>query len=93
MTKRYGELLAVDHVSFGIDRGEFSGFLGPNGAGKTTTVRMLTGLIRWDEGEASILGYQAGSLRAKQVTGVVPEMANAYTALSGWDNFTEFRPA
>ncbi|MGQ9546856.1 MAG: ATP-binding cassette domain-containing protein, partial [Dehalococcoidia bacterium] len=40
LTKRYGELVAVDHVSFTINRGEFFGFLGPNGAGKTTTVRM-----------------------------------------------------
>jgi ABC-2 type transport system ATP-binding protein len=47
---------------------------------------MLTGVIRADEGTASILEYKAGSLRAKQVTGVVPEMANAYGDLSGWHN-------
>ena len=86
LTKYYGELLAVDHVSFTVRRGEFFGFLGPNGAGKTTTVRMLTGVITADEGNASILGYKAGSLKAKQVTGVVPEMANAYADLSAWDN-------
>lgn len=86
MTKYYGELLAVDHVSFTVRTGEFFGFLGPNGAGKTTTVRILTGVIKADKGSASILGYRAGSLKAKQVTGVVPEMANAYTDLSGWDN-------
>jgi ABC-2 type transport system ATP-binding protein len=86
LTKYYGELLAVDHVSFTIRRGEFFGFLGPNGAGKTTTLRILTGVIRADEGSASILQYKAGSLKAKQITGVVPEMANAYTDLSGWDN-------
>ncbi|MGQ9546857.1 MAG: ATP-binding cassette domain-containing protein, partial [Dehalococcoidia bacterium] len=62
------------------------GFLGPNGAGKTTTVRMLTGVITADEGIASILEYKAGSLKAKQVTGVVPEMANPYADLSGWHN-------
>jgi ABC-2 type transport system ATP-binding protein len=86
LTKRYGELVAVDHVSFAVKRGEFFGFLGPNGAGKTTTVRMLTGVIRPDEGSASILQYKAGSLKAKQVTGVVPEMANPYGDLSGWNN-------
>jgi len=86
LTKYYGELLAVDHVSFSVGRGEFFGFLGPNGAGKTTTLRMLTGVIRADEGSASILKYKAGSLKAKQVTGVVPEMANAYADLSAWDN-------
>jgi len=88
LTKYYGELLAVDHISFAVMRGEFFGFLGPNGAGKTTTVRMLTGVIRVDEGSASILEYKAGSLKAKQVTGVVPEMANAYADLSAWNNLT-----
>ena len=86
LTKYYGELLAVDHVSFTVGRGELFGFLGPNGAGKTTTVRMLTGVIKADEGGASILGYRAGSLKAKQVAGVVPEIANAYADLSGWNN-------
>jgi ABC-type multidrug transport system ATPase subunit len=43
LTRRYGKLLAVDHVSFAVRRGEVFGFLGPNGAGKSTTVRMLTG--------------------------------------------------
>ncbi len=86
LTKRYEKLVAVDHVSFEVRTGEIFGFLGPNGAGKTTTVRMLTGVIRADEGQATILGYKAGSLEAKQVTGVVPEMANAYNDLSGWNN-------
>ncbi|OGN96021.1 MAG: ATP-binding protein [Chloroflexi bacterium RBG_13_51_36] len=86
LTKCFGDLLAVDHVSFIVSKGEFFGFLGPNGAGKTTTVRMLTGVIRPDAGTASILEYEAGSLRAKQLTGVVPEMANAYGDLSGWHN-------
>ena len=86
LTKHYGKLLAVDHVSFKVKQGELFGFLGPNGAGKTTTVRMLTGIIRADEGSASILGHKAGSLGAKQMTGVLPETANAYTDLSGWNN-------
>jgi ABC-2 type transport system ATP-binding protein len=86
LSKYYGQLPAVDCVSFTVRTGEFFGFLGPNGAGKTTTLRILTGVIKADEGSASILEYKAGSLTAKQVTGVVPEMANAYTDLSGWDN-------
>jgi ABC-2 type transport system ATP-binding protein len=86
LTKRYGELVAVDHISFQVKQGELFGFLGPNGAGKTTTVRILTGVIKADEGTALIAGYPAGSLKAKQVAGVVPEMANAYPDLSGWDN-------
>jgi ABC-2 type transport system ATP-binding protein len=86
LTKRYGELVAVDRISFQVKQGELFGFLGPNGAGKTTTVRILTGVIKADEGTALIAGYPAGSLKAKQVAGVVPEMANAYPDLSGWDN-------
>ena len=86
LTKYYGQFLAVDHVSFGVKKGELFGFLGPNGAGKTTTIRMLTGVIGLDEGTASILGHKAGSLQAKQVAGVLPEMANAYPDLSGWNN-------
>ena len=86
LTKRYGQLLAVDHISFSVENGEFFGFLGPNGAGKTTTARMLTGVLSAEEGKASIVGHPAGSLAAKQITGVVPEMANAYADLSAWDN-------
>jgi ABC-2 type transport system ATP-binding protein len=86
LTKRYGEVIAVDNISFKVKRGEIFGFLGPNGAGKTTTVRMLTGVIEPDEGSALISGHRGGSLQAKQVAGVVPEMANAYTDLSGWNN-------
>lgn len=86
LTKRYGQLTAVDHVNFEVKAGEIFGFLGPNGAGKTTTVRILTGVIKQDEGNASILGYKAGSLKAKQLASVVPEMANAYADLTGWDN-------
>jgi ABC-2 type transport system ATP-binding protein len=86
LTKCYGELLAVDHVSFEVRKGEIFGFLGPNGAGKTTTVRMLTGVIKPDDGDALIMRHRVGSLQAKQVAGVVPEMANAYADLSGWDN-------
>ncbi len=86
LTKRYGTLTAVDHVNFRVNRGEMFGFLGPNGAGKTTTVRILTGVIKADEGNATISAYPAGSLKAKQIVGVVPEMSNAYPDLSGWDN-------
>ena len=86
LTKRYGQLVAVDGISFETRRGELFGFLGPNGAGKTTTVRILTGVIRADGGTTMVMGFRAGSLNAKQVAGVVPEMANAYADLSGWDN-------
>ncbi len=86
LTKHYGQILAVDHISFEVKTGESFGFLGPNGAGKTTTIRMLTGVINKDEGKAQVMGYPAGSLAAKQVSGVMPELSNAYLDLTGWGN-------
>jgi ABC-2 type transport system ATP-binding protein len=88
LAKNYGKLRAVDRLNFYVDAGEIFGFLGPNGAGKTTTLRMLTGIIRPDEGTAAILGYDVvkDNLNAKQVRGVVPEMANAYVDMSAWRN-------
>jgi ABC-2 type transport system ATP-binding protein len=86
LTKYYGNFLAVDHVTFVVNNGELFGFLGPNGAGKTTTVRILTGIINREEGRVLVMGYPAGSLQAKQLSGVVPEQANAYVDLSAWDN-------
>jgi ABC-2 type transport system ATP-binding protein len=88
LSKYYGEILAVDHITLNVGRGEIFGFLGPNGAGKTTTVRMLTGIIKPSEGVGRVMGYdiQKEPLRAKQVIGVVPEMSNAYVDLSAWDN-------
>lgn len=88
LTKIYGKLTAVDHINFEVGKGEIFGFLGPNGAGKTTTVRMLTGIIKQDEGVADILGFniQKEPLKAKQDIGVVPETSNAYIDLSAWQN-------
>lgn len=86
LTKVFGTLVAVDHINFQVGRGEFFGFLGPNGAGKTTTVRMLTGIIKKNEGEARIMGFPAGSIRAKQMSGVMPELSNAYLDLTAWGN-------
>jgi ABC-2 type transport system ATP-binding protein len=57
LSKRFGDFTAVDGITFQIRRGEIFGFLGPNGAGKTTTIRMLLGLLRPTDGNASVLGY------------------------------------
>ncbi|NRA49316.1 MAG: ABC transporter ATP-binding protein, partial [Phaeodactylibacter sp.] len=57
LTKRFGTFTAVDAISFEVSRGEIFGFLGANGAGKTTAMRMLTGLSRPTEGEATVAGY------------------------------------
>ena len=62
LTKRFGEVLAVDDLSFTVDEGRIVGFLGPNGAGKTTTLRMLLGLVNPTGGAATILGTPYGEL-------------------------------
>jgi ABC-2 type transport system ATP-binding protein len=88
LTKVFGNITAVDHISFDIREGEIFGFLGPNGAGKTTTTRMLTGVIPPDAGTATVLGHDIRSepVLAKQGFGVVPETSNAYTDLTAWQN-------
>ena len=59
LTRRFGDFVAVDHVSFNVNAGEVVGYLGPNGSGKTTTIRMLLGLLEPSEGKATVLGYDA----------------------------------
>jgi ABC-2 type transport system ATP-binding protein len=59
LTRRFGDFVAVDHISFSVNVGEVVGYLGPNGSGKTTTIRMLLGLLRPSEGSAQVLGYDA----------------------------------
>lgn len=69
LTRRFGDFVAVDHISFTIRPGEVVGYLGPNGSGKTTTIRMLLGLLRPTEGRAQVLGFdvvsQTEPLRAR----------------------------
>ena len=88
--KKFGDVVAVNGVSLKVDEGEIFGFLGPNGAGKTTTIRMLTGILRPDRGEARIMGYDVyrEPVKARMSLGVVPEEANPYPDLSAWDNLT-----
>jgi len=88
LTKYYGDLLAVDHLSFSVKEGEIFGFLGPNGAGKTTTIRMLVGLTVPTGGTAIIDGFDIRSeiLEVKRRVGVVPETSNLYDELSVKDN-------
>jgi len=80
VTKRFGELVAVDDISFEIPRGEVVGFLGPNGAGKTTTMRMLTGTLQPDAGSVLFDGTSIGEdLRgAKERVGYLPESNPLY---------------
>ncbi len=84
LTKRFGDLTAVDDISFRVEEGEFFGFLGPNGAGKTTTIRLLTGLLTPDAGCISIMGIDPGrdAIGAKLLMGVIPETSNVYADLT-----------
>ncbi|MFN3580148.1 MAG: ATP-binding cassette domain-containing protein [Pseudomonas sp.] len=80
LTKRFGEHVAVDNLSFSVSPGEVLGFLGPNGAGKSTTMKMLTGFLTPDGGSASVCGFdiQTQTLQAQQQMGYLPEGAPCY---------------
>ncbi len=80
ISKRYGDLIAVDDVSFEIGRGEIVGFLGPNGAGKTTTMRILTGFMPPTNGTAIIAGHDIFTepLAARRCIGYLPESLPLY---------------
>lgn len=88
LSKRFGDIVAVERVSFQVRQGELFGFLGPNGAGKSTTINMLTGLARPDGGEIRIGGLEctANPKAAQHLIGVVPDESNLYPELSGFDN-------
>lgn len=90
LTKRYGELVAVDHVSFTVREGEVFSLLGPNGAGKTTTVEMLECLRTPDSGDAYIKGLSirdpSNVQRIKKLIGVLPQEFNAVENLSIYEN-------
>lgn len=88
LTKKFEDLVAVDHISFQVEKGEIFGFLGPNGAGKTTTIRMLTGISIPTEGTATIMTHdvQRQPIEAKEQMGIVPDISNVYNELSAWDN-------
>ena len=87
LTKRFGEVLAVDDLSFALERGTVTGFLGPNGAGKTTTLRMLLHLVEPTAGRALVFGgrYQDLEHPANRV-GAVLEAADFHPGRSGYDH-------
>jgi ABC-2 type transport system ATP-binding protein len=88
LAKRYGQITAVDHISFDVNQGEIFGFLGPNGAGKTTTIRVLTGQTKPTSGKAIVANYDIvkEATKAKRRFGVVPEVSNVYDEMTAWDN-------
>jgi ABC-2 type transport system ATP-binding protein len=92
LTRRFGDLVAVDRLDLDVRKGEIFGFLGPNGAGKTTTIRMLAALIAPTSGTAEIAGKQLGAANREihRRVGVLTETPGLYRRLSAWDNLVFF---
>jgi ABC-2 type transport system ATP-binding protein len=85
LTRRFGELIAVQDVNLRVAPGQFFGFLGPNGAGKSTTIKMLTGLLAPSAGRVQILGLDlvGNAIEVKRQIGVVPEGMALFGRLTG----------
>lgn len=88
LVKRYGEVVAVDHLNLRLEQGEIFGLLGPNGAGKTTTILMLMGLTEPTSGRVRVLGYDPvrQPIEVKRVVGYLPEHVAMYDDLSAREN-------
>jgi ABC-2 type transport system ATP-binding protein len=84
LSKRYASHVAVDHISFGVEKGDIVGFLGPNGAGKTTTMRVLTCFMPPTEGKATVAGYDVFDkpYEVKKHIGYLPEAPPVYPEMS-----------
>ncbi|MGA9340978.1 MAG: ABC transporter ATP-binding protein [Rhodanobacteraceae bacterium] len=91
LTKRYGDLTAIDDISFKVEPGQVLGFLGPNGAGKSTTMKILAGFLAATSGSASVCGFdvEEQSLDARRVLGYLPEGAPSYGEMSVYE-FLQF---
>ena len=83
LTKRYGDVVAVDSLDMDVEDGEIYGFLGPNGAGKTTAIDVLLGYTHATSGDASVLGEPPGDHRVHDRVGVMPEGFGLYPRLTG----------
>src|SRR5881296_2529637 len=88
LTKRFGDLTAVDGIDLDVHEGEVFGFLGPNGAGKTTTLRLLCALIAPTSGTAEIAGFRLGreDPRIRAAVGILTEQPGLYERQSAWEN-------
>ena len=92
LTKRYGEVRALDGLTLSVERGQLFGLLGPNGAGKTTLISILTGIEYADEGSCSVLGHEvpSGLAQVKPLIGVCPQSAAILGSLTGLENVELF---
>lgn len=92
LTKRFGNFMAVDHISFEVKKGEIFGFLGANGAGKTTAMRMLCGLSAPTEGKGIVAGFSISTEpeKVKQNIGYMSQKFSLYEDLKVWENIRLF---
>jgi ABC-type multidrug transport system ATPase subunit len=92
LSKSFGEVKAVNNISFDVEEGSIFGLLGPNGAGKTTTLRMIYGVLRPDSGSVRVLGVDVWEepRRAKSLMGVMPEDTGIYPRLTAEENLIYF---
>lgn len=92
LVKRYGDLLALDHLSFDVGAGEIFGLLGPNGSGKTTAINCMLSLLKYDQGEVNLFGQAMGPDRyaLKKDIGVVMQNVAVFDALTAEENIDYF---
>lgn len=91
LSKRYGDVIAVDHISLTVDRGALFGLLGPNGSGKTTMIKVLTGQIRPTGGSAEVLGLdvEEDGVKVRESVGIIPEQESPPSFLTSME-YLEF---
>ena len=90
LTKYFGHITAVDHLSLAVPRGETYGLIGPNGSGKTTTMRLLCGILKPDSGEITVLGHRVPSFALLRKIGYMPQENAIYPDLSVRENLCFF---
>jgi ABC-2 type transport system ATP-binding protein len=88
LTRRFGDLVAVDHLTLEVPAGTVFGFLGPNGSGKTTTIRLLLGLLEANVGKAEVLGYDVArdAAEIRRLSGALLEHTGIYERMTAYDN-------
>ena len=96
LTKRYGNVLALDRLSVRVDTGEIFGYIGPNGAGKTTTIKILVGLLKASSGSAVVAGQDVTKARPetlKRLVGYMPDWFGVYRQMRVWEYLDFFGAA
>ena len=92
LVKRYGELVALDHLNLEIQEGEIFGLLGPNGSGKTTAINCLLALLKYDKGSIRIFGEEMrpDNYKVKQQIGIVLQNVAVFEELTVYENIDYF---